>query len=175
MLKVEINIHPACALVDCGLLGDFLLLMLVDQLKLSCKVLDNPVGLQLAVQGSQSNILATVDAHIVYRDISERQLFGIINLNDYDVILRTLWLYQHNVSVGFNPACIGIGSSVSIPIATGQNTRPLLSLVVLEDPVIMSACNELLQHTEPLCKKVEELIDKYKTYSWCTSWCPKIF
>ena len=125
----------------------------------------------------------------LYIETLEKQTFDIINLNDYDVISGTPWLYQHKVSVGFNPACIGIGSNMSIPITMGQNTRPLLSLVVLEDPVITSACNELLQHAELLCKKVEEtellpfrdinhtipLIDKFKTYSWHVSWCPEIF
>ena len=51
VLKIEINGQPACALVDCGSLGDFLLLTLVDQLKLSHKILDNPVGLQIGCLG----------------------------------------------------------------------------------------------------------------------------
>ena len=104
VLKVEINGHPARALVDCGSLGDFVSLTLVDQLKLHQRILSDPVGLQLAIQGSRSKIVAMVDAHLVYQDVSEKQTFDIINLNDYNVILGTPWLYQHKVSIGFNPA-----------------------------------------------------------------------
>ena len=191
VLRVEINRHPACALVDCGSLGDFMLSTLVDQLKLSRRVLNDPVGLQLAVQGSRSKILFTVDAHLVYQDIfiSERWTFDIINLNDYDVILGTPWLYQHKVSVRFNPAQIGIGSRESLPITVGKDTRPLLSTVALKDLAVTHAHKELLQCAEVLYRKVEEtelsyfwdinhtipLIDENKTYPWHALHCPEVF
>ena len=46
-----INQHPAQALLDSGLLGDFISSTLADQLGLKRQTLDMPLALQLAVQG----------------------------------------------------------------------------------------------------------------------------
>ena len=189
VLKVEIEGQPVRALVDTGSLGDFISSTLVDQLKLNRKTLKNPVGLQLAVQGSRSKINSVTNAHLVYRGISEHRHFDVINLNEYDVILGTPWLFQHKVSVGLNPARIAIGSNDCVPIAVGNDTRFLLNTVTLEDPAITAAREELMECATPLCRKVEEtelppfrdinhtipLIDENKTYSWRASRCPEIF
>ena len=189
VLRVLIKGQPARALIDTGSLGDFISSTLVDQLKLSRKTLENPVGLQLAVQGSRSKITSTVKAHLMYEGVSETRPFDVVNLNDYDVILGTPWLYQHKVSVGFNPARIGIGSNECVPIAVGKDTRLLLSAVSVEDPAVTAARKYLMAKAEPLCRKVEEtelpplrdinhsipLIDENKTYPWRASRCPEIF
>jgi hypothetical protein len=75
VLQVKINGQPARALVDSGSLGDFMSTTLADQLKVKKVTLNAPLGLQLAVQGSRS------------------RHFDIINLNSYDIILGTPWLF----------------------------------------------------------------------------------
>ena len=116
VLQVRINGHPVQALVDTGSLGDFMSTMLADQLKVKKSMLDTPLGLQLAVQGSRSKINLTTEARLQYQGIDDQHHFDIINLNSYDIILGTPWLYQHDVCVGFNPAQIIIGRDDPEPI-----------------------------------------------------------
>ena len=55
--------------------------------------------------------------------------FDIINLSNYDLILGTPWLFQHQVCVRFNPARVVIGSDVSTelkgPAVTNVASRSL--------------------------------------------------
>lgn len=55
-LMVNIDGHPAWALIDSGSLGDFMSTNLADQLKVKWEELEAQLGLQLAVQGSCSKI-----------------------------------------------------------------------------------------------------------------------
>ena len=52
VVKVNVNGHPARALLDSGSLGDFMSTTLADQLEVKKMLLDIPLSLQLAVQGS---------------------------------------------------------------------------------------------------------------------------
>ena len=36
--------------------------------------------------------------------IKEDHTFNIINLNNYDIILGTPWMHQHQICIGFKPA-----------------------------------------------------------------------
>jgi len=56
MVKVTINDQPARALLDSGSLGDFMSSTLADQLAMKRSILDAPLSLQLAVQGSRSKV-----------------------------------------------------------------------------------------------------------------------
>ena len=38
-------------------------------------------------------------------------MFDVVNLDNYNVILGTPFLYQHQVAMGFNPSCVIVGSS----------------------------------------------------------------
>ena len=52
VVKVLVNGHPARALLDSESLGDFMSSTLADQLALKKEILNTPLALQLAVQGS---------------------------------------------------------------------------------------------------------------------------
>ena len=52
VVKVTVNDHPARALLDSGSLGDFMSTTLADQIGVQRTLLDSPLALQLAVQGS---------------------------------------------------------------------------------------------------------------------------
>lgn len=97
VITVKINGHPARVLIDSGSLGDFMSSTLADQLKLTKETLEIPLGLQLAVQGSRSKINSKTKASLQYQDIDEERYFDIVNLAYYDIILGTLWLFQHSV------------------------------------------------------------------------------
>ena len=189
VIKVSINGEPACALIDSGSMGDFVSSTLVDQLKLKRILLEKAVGLQLAVQGSRSKINAQVSVRLEYQNSSTIRQFDVININDYDLILGTPWMYQHKVSIGLNPARIIMGSDIPVPITVGKDARSLLNAVTFDDPKIVNARDELMAYADPLCRVVEEtelpplrainhtipLIDEKKTYTWRASKCPEIF
>jgi hypothetical protein len=66
--------------------------------------------------------------------ITPRQL-DVANLNDYDVILGTPWIYQHQVCIGLNPARILIGSDESMPIHSDSGAKPLLNAMLPDSEV----------------------------------------
>jgi hypothetical protein len=190
VIKIQINDMPLRALIDSGSLGDFISSTAVDQMKLRRTLLDKPIGLQLAVQGSRSKINSSVTVKYTYQNIRDSRQFDVINLNDYDVILGTPWIYQHQVCIGLNPARIVIGSDIPQPISAGTDTKYLLgSASFVPEKDIISARQELMAYADPICRNVEEtelpplrainhsipLIDENKIYPWRPSRCPEIF
>ena len=189
VLRVKINGQLVRALVDSGSQGDFVSSTLVDQLGLKWTEFSEPLKLQLAVQGSRSVINARVEARFQYNEIDENRVFDVINLNNYDVILGTPWMYQHQVCVGLNPARILVGSKLSIPITKGTDTKPLVNAISLDPGKLDAARAELMAYADPICKEVADsdfpplrvinhtipLIDEHKTYPWRPSKCPEVF
>ena len=154
---------------------------LVDQLKLKRTNFKTPLGLQLAVQGSRSKINSFVNVNYSYQDIVDSRRFDVANLNDYDVILGTPWIWQHKVCVGLNPPRILIGSNAPIPIIAGPDTKHLLGAAALTiDNELSNVRQELMDYAESICRNVEDtelppfrainhsipLIDESKIYPW---------
>ena len=173
-----VNQHPARAFLDSGLLGNFISTTLVDQLQLTWRTLDTPLALQLAVQGLRSKVNASASAQLKYQGIDEQCTFDIINLNSYDLILSTPWMYQHQVCLGFNPPHIIIGSDEARPLIDSVDTKLMISAITPEEQAMEDAQIELQWYAEPLCKEVDKtklppfcvihhtipLIDKAKIY-----------
>jgi hypothetical protein len=151
VIQVQVNGHPAQALVDSGSLGDFMSSTLADQLRVKRKTLDAPLGLQLAVQGSQSKINTTTEARLQYQGINSTRHFNIINLNSYDIILGTPWLYQHKVCIGLNPSQIIVGCGHLEPIHKGQDTKLMVYALSTDEQWVETARAVLHQHAELLC------------------------
>jgi len=82
VVVVNINGHPAHALVDSGSLEDFVSSTLVEQLGLQKTELDVPVSMQLAVQGSRSHINFMAHVNLKYQKINEKRSFDMVNLSD---------------------------------------------------------------------------------------------
>ena len=188
-LTIKIDGHPARALVDSGSLGDFMSTNLADQLNVKREELEAPLGLQLAVQGSRSKINFRARSRFQYQGIDEERQFDIINLSNYDLILGTPWMYQHQVCLGFNPARVIIGTDTALPIKKGADTKLMIQAIDVGADELEQARNELRKYAEPLCKKMEEtdlppfrainhtipLIDVNKKYPWRPSRCPEPF
>ena len=139
-------------MIDSGSLGDFVSSTVIDQLKIKWVNLEKALGLQLAVQGLRSKIHATVEARFNYQNIDELREFDIANLNDYDVILGTPWIYQHQVCIGLNPARIIIGSDKCTEITVGNEAKLLLNTITtIESNALEMAREELLNYAKPLC------------------------
>jgi hypothetical protein len=189
VVTVKVNGQPVHALLDSGSLGDFMSSTLADQLKVQCEQLEVPLTLQLAVQGSRSKVNARARALLEYQDIKEEREFDIANINNYDLILGTPWMYQHQLCLGLNPARVVIGSASALPIRSGQDTKPMAHAVSFGVPAIEAAREELIAYAEPLFQDVIKtplpplrainhtipLIDVNKKYPWRPSRCPEAF
>ena len=115
--------------------------MLVDQLKLKRTNLERPLGwgVQLVVQGSISKVNSFVNMN---QNIKGSLQFDIANLNDYNMILGTPWMYQHQACITSpNPVRIVIGSDLPLPILTGTDTKFLLRATSLSsEDEMLRAC-----------------------------------
>lgn len=189
VVTMKVNGSPVRALLDSGSFGDFMSTTLSDQLKVKKEPLGSPLTLQLAVQGSRSKVNTRANVQLEYQNIKEQRYLDIINMNSYDLILGTPFMYQHQVCIGLNPARVVIGSDVSLPIKTGGDTKLMAQAISMGGSEIEAAREELRQYALPLCKDVSEtdlppfrdinhtipLIDPSKTYPWRPSRCPEAF
>jgi len=187
VVEVHINGHPMRALIDSGSLADFISSKVVDLLSLPVAHLAKPLPCQLAASGSRTMITCGVDTELRYQEIFEERHFDIINLENYDVILGTPFLYQHKVFLGFNPPRIVIGS-VPIVQLDGPDVVEISSLAAtLLEQDLDSIREQLRKEATDLCKSAEEtplpplrvinhripLKDENKTYQWRPSRCPE--
>ena len=190
VVRVEVNGHPVRALLDSGSLGDFISSTLVDQLAVKRETLDTPLSLHLAVQGLRSKVNARATVQLKYQGVNEPRTLDIINLNNYDLILGTPFMYQHQICLGFNPARVVVGSDDPLPLKAGLDTKLMVSMLdTLEEKEIEAAREKLRQYADPICKEVNEtdlppfrainhtipLIDESKIYPWRPSRCPEVF
>ena len=76
---------------------------------------------------------ARANVKIEYQEISEMRNFDIINISNYDVILETPFMYQHQICLGFNPARVVVGSDTALAINSGVDTKLMSAGVALED------------------------------------------
>ncbi|KIJ48936.1 hypothetical protein M422DRAFT_247311 [Sphaerobolus stellatus SS14] len=122
-----------------------------------------------------------------FQDISEKRTFDVMNLENYDVLLGTPFLFQHGVMLGFNPTRIAVGSNDSHPIR-GPEVSKLASMT---SQIISEGLVELRKllraEAADLCKTAGEtplpplraiihripLLDSTKTYKWRPSRCPE--
>ncbi|KAF8753032.1 hypothetical protein RHS01_07371 [Rhizoctonia solani] len=75
-----------------------------------------PLQLVLAISGSKGVVNYATKARLQYQDVDEEREFDVGNLGSYDIILGTPWLYQHSVSLSFNPMGVSIGSARPLPL-----------------------------------------------------------
>jgi hypothetical protein len=72
VVVVNINGQLYHALLDLGSFSDFVLTMIVDQLKLKLTLLDKPLPLQLAVSGFQGKVKQQATANLQYQMINKQ-------------------------------------------------------------------------------------------------------
>ncbi|KAJ3500276.1 hypothetical protein NMY22_g19310 [Coprinellus aureogranulatus] len=187
VIVVEIDGHPTRALLDTGSLGDFMSTSLVSQLKLKRTEMETPIQVQLAVQGSRTKVNYRVEPQFRYQGIDTKKSFDVINIEGYDLILGTPFLFQHKVCIGLNPTRVIIGSDAPMPLK-GDGLAKLESraMTAYQDN-IAEVRQHLVEYARPLCKNASEtplpplremnhripLIDPTKRYSWRASKCPE--
>ena len=95
IITVKINRELVRVIIDSGLLVDFMSIKFADQISVRKIVLAKLLLIQLVVQGSKSKVNYCTNVRIQYREINSIQYFNIMNLNNYNIILGTLFLFQH--------------------------------------------------------------------------------
>ena len=185
IITVKINRELVRAIIDSGLLADFMSTKFVDQISVRKIALAKLLPIQLAVQGSRSKVNYCTNVRIQYREINSIQHFDIINLNNYDIILGTLFLFQHWVSIGFNDSRLWIESAIPLPI-TGEQVTVISSKVIdTYDWEIDKCRQEIKEYTKDLFKDTVEtplplmrainhtipLIDEDKKYKFRRATC----
>ncbi|OCH88440.1 hypothetical protein OBBRIDRAFT_734482, partial [Obba rivulosa] len=186
VVVVQVNGHPARTLLDTGSLSDFMSAKLAHQIGVQSFELEKPLPVHLAVQGSRAKINLGCNAEVRYQTIREQRYFDIINLLNYDLILGTSFLFQHQIFIGFNPAKVVVGSAEARPME-GKSIRVLESRAadVLGDR-LEEARRYLHEYAAPICKEAQDsplpplrdinhtipLKDESKIYTWRPSRCP---
>jgi len=187
VVVVNINGQPCRALLDSGSFSDFVSTTVADQLKLKLTLLDKPLPLQLAVSGSRGKVKPQATANLQYQMINEQRVFDIINVDSYDLILGTPFLFQHQVLLGMNPSQVNIRSAESLPIRGAQTLVLESRLTKIEIIRISALRDELRDYATDICKEAIEtplppfrvinhvipIIDEHKVYSWRPSKCPE--
>jgi hypothetical protein len=101
-------------------------------------------------------IMSSAQAWAQLHDIGEQRRFNIINLESYDLILGTPFLWQHCVMKGFNPSWVAIRSDSALPLK-GQEVAEIQSMSadLLDDG--LEKLHEILPaEAAVLCKAAEE-------------------
>jgi hypothetical protein len=156
VIMAHVNGQPVHALVDCGSLGDFISSALADQLCVSKIELEKLLSVQLAVQGLRTKVNFGCKNNFQYASIVEERYFDIVNVDGYDLILGTPFLFQHQVSLAFNDTRIVIGNNMALSI-NGTEVAILSSRAVnLSESALDQVRAELTRYTQPLCKKASD-------------------
>jgi hypothetical protein len=185
VVTVFMNGHPVRALMDCGSEADFLSTSVIDQLRIPRSVLAKPLNIRLAVHGSCSKTNADVTVQFKYQDIDESRKFDVANLDAYDVILGTPFLFQHSVMVGFNPSRVIVGSNDSLEMrGTEVTTVTSAAADIFEDDLqkvremlaaeAMDLCPDTSKTALPPFRAVNHvipLIDESKIYKYRPARC----
>ena len=95
IITVKINGELVRVLIDSDSLVDFMSTKFADQIGIRKIILAKPLPIQLVVQDSRLKVNYCTNVRIQYREINSVQYFNIINLDNYNIILETLFLFQH--------------------------------------------------------------------------------
>ena len=189
IIQASINGHTIRALLDTGSMADFLSTTVVDQLKLPKEVYQKPLSVQLVVHRSRSKINCGTTVNFQYQSIDCDRRFDIANLDNYDAILGTPFLYQHQVAIGFNPSRVVIGSSEPLEMKGPEVTTITSAAADLLNQGLDDVRKMLRQEAEDLCPDTSTtelppfrdvnhtipLIDERKKYKFRPSKCPEAF
>jgi len=170
-------------------MADFISTTVVEQLKLRKEVYAKPLSVQLAVHGSRSKVNCGTTVKFQYQSIDCERRFDIANLDNYDVILGTPFLYQHKVAVGLNPPCVVVGSNVPVEM-NGPDVITINSAAAdLFDNGLDELRKQLRKEADDLCPDTSKtalpplravnhtipLIEPNKVYRFRPSKCPEAF
>lgn len=84
-------------------------------------------------------------------------MFDVSNLESYDLILGTPFLYQHRILLGLNPTQVIVNSIESLPIRGMQTVRLEVNAAGSDmSNIIEQMRAELYEYATPICKEALE-------------------
>ncbi|KZP03157.1 hypothetical protein FIBSPDRAFT_909454 [Athelia psychrophila] len=185
---VLINGQSCRARLDSGSLSDFMSTTICDQLQVQKEDLKEAIPRQLTCSGSSSKIHTRATANLVYQDINEEHVFDMCNLESYDLILGTPFMFQHKILLGLNPTQVVVNLADSLPIRGVQTVRLEANTTGIAAST-ECMCTELYKYAIPICKEASEtplpplrgkgldheinLIDPNMRYVGCHTRCPE--
>ncbi|KAF8752463.1 hypothetical protein RHS01_07674 [Rhizoctonia solani] len=188
IVEAKLEGESVRVLLDSGCQTDMVSTTIVDQLRLPKVKLTKPLQVQLAMAGSRGTLHYGVKARIEYQGIDEYRDFDVGNLDNYDLILGTPFLFQHSVRLSFNPYGVYIGSTKSLPL-DGEQVIQINSLSADIVGLRMAELRDMLRdEAANVCKPKDgntplppfrainhriPLIDGQKTYRFRPSRCPE--
>jgi hypothetical protein len=191
VVRVKINGHPVKALIDSGSTGDFILAGLVDQLKIKWVELEQTIPVSLAVQGSRSKVNFGVIVQLEYNTINTSWWFDVINVAQYDIILGTPWLFQHQICYSLNPPSVEVLAEKPVEIKGVNIDRLQSKAAKLVDDDFEKLRRDLHAYAEaaglyvdpsssplPPLRAINHeilLIDENKIYLWQPACCAAVF
>ena len=168
---------------------DFISTTVIKQLKIPKEIYEKLLAVQLTVQRSRSKINCGTTVQFQYQTIDCDWRFDVANLDNYNPILGTLFLYQHQVAIAFNPSRVVVGSSKLMEMKGPEiTTIPLAAAEVLNEG-LDKIRRELRKEAEDLCSDTSKadlppmrvinhsipLINENKKYHYRPSKCPEAF
>ncbi|KZS88099.1 hypothetical protein SISNIDRAFT_418728, partial [Sistotremastrum niveocremeum HHB9708] len=156
VLTAKINGHECQCLIDSGSLVDAISAKLADLLHLKLDAFEKPIPVGMAVSGSRAMINFSANVQFDCLTVSEQRRFDIANLDQYDLILGTPFLFQHKVTFGFNPFEVSIGSVQSLPLR-GESIHTIHSQAInVVNKSIEQIREELREEARDLCKSMDQ-------------------
>jgi hypothetical protein len=136
VIMVKVNGQKAIALLDSECTTDAVTPELTRITRLKIYELKEQVPLQLGTRGSQSKINYGTKACIKYGLIEVNQYFDIVNIDRYDVTLRTVFMRKHRIILDFKRNQVRIGDK--------------------ELPMLRKDADEYLQiHRQAMCNRLD--------------------
>ncbi|KAJ3558319.1 hypothetical protein NP233_g11531 [Leucocoprinus birnbaumii] len=186
VVVVRINGHPCRALIDSGSMGDFISTTIAQQLNVPKFELAKVIPVQMACQGSRSNINYRTKVQFTYQKLNYQREFDVMNLANYDIVLGTPFLYQHKVSICMEPPAVVIGSESPIPLKGPRIAKMSSRAMTTYEDKLEEVKSGLLNYAKKVCRDRLDtplpplreinheipLIDPNARYSWRPSRCP---
>ncbi|KIK64677.1 hypothetical protein GYMLUDRAFT_160486, partial [Collybiopsis luxurians FD-317 M1] len=99
---IEINGVKAFALFDSGSTADAISPDFARVAQLKMFQLENLITLQLGTKGSHSQITyGCIAPYLISKQIKDEDYFDIANVDRYDVVLSTVFMHKHGISLDF--------------------------------------------------------------------------
>ena len=129
IVMVQVNGHRSPALIDTGVLADFISPKIVDQINTKCEQLEQPLTVHMAPQGSEVKVRFAAPVNFKYAPTQEQRRVDAMNLDEHDMVLGTPFLYQYQVLVEYHPTRIWIESPKSLLIKD-MHTSELAAMAI---------------------------------------------
>jgi hypothetical protein len=120
--KMKLHNLEAFVLLDSGCTSDSVSPEFATSANLKAHELDEPVPLQLGTVGSRSKINFGLFTDFEIGKIKDTHYFDIVNIDRYDVILGTVFMRKHGITLDFERDEVRVKGRVLDTIIEGPNS-----------------------------------------------------